>query len=279
MSDNSSTTSQWLLKATKQLEAAGIGTARLDVLILLEDITGKDRTHLLAHPETELTAEQQTRLQKLLDRRAKHEPLAYIREKTEFYGCEFYINHHVLEPRPESETIIELLKTQTELQSMATIIDIGTGSGALAITAKLDMPTSRVLAVDIDQNCLKVATTNALKLGAEIEFIHGNLLETFFETSLEGPIGILANLPYVPDNFQINEAALQEPKLAIFGGKDGLDLYRIMFEQLNEYFNQQIFVFTESLPFQHEELANIARAQKFKQIAEEDFIQVFTRTI
>lgn len=279
MSDNSLTTNQWLLKATGQLEEAGVGTARLDALVLLEDVTGKNRAHLLANPETELTAEHQKQLQKLLDRRAKHEPLSYLREKSEFYGREFYINHHVLEPRPESETIIELLKTQTELQSMATIIDIGTGSGALAITAKLDMPKSRVWAVDIDQNCLKVATTNALKLGAEIEFIHGNLLEAFFDVSIDGPIGILANLPYVPDDFQINEAALQEPKLAIFGGKDGLDLYRIMFEQLNKYFNQQIFVFTESLPFQHEELANIARAQKFKQIAEEDFIQVFTRTI
>jgi release factor glutamine methyltransferase len=266
----------WLTKSTRQLEAAGIGTARLDALVLLEDITGKDRTHLLAHPELELTIEQQNHLQKLLDRRATHEPLAYIREKTEFYGRELFVNSSVLEPRPESETIIELLKKQTERQSMATIIDLGTGSGALAITAKLDIPQARVLAVDIDTNCLKVATKNAQQLHANIEFIHGSLLEAFFDVELDGPVAIMANLPYVPDNYQINAAASNEPKLAIFGGPDGLDLYRTMFEQLDEYFDQQVFVFTESLPFQHTELMNIAATHSFKQVAEVDFIQVFS---
>lgn len=270
-------TSNWLSKAAEQLSDAGIETGRLDALVLLEDVTGKERTHLLAHPDTTLTPEQQKQLQKLLDRRAKHEPLAYIRNKTEFYGSEFYVNHNVLEPRPESETMIELLKKQSELQSIETIIDLGTGSGALAVTAKLEMPKSRVLAVDIDQNCLKVATANAQKLETHIEFIHGSLLEAFFDAKLDAPIAILANLPYVPDDYQINQAALQEPKIAIFGGKDGLDLYRIMFEQLDEYFDQRIFVFTESLPFQHSELTNIAAAQNFKQIAEEDFIQVFQK--
>lgn len=273
MSASLLTTNQWLLKAVHDLSAADIGTARLDALVLLSDITGKDRAQLLAHPEDQLTTEQQDTLQKLLNRRAQHEPLAYIREKTEFYGREFTINHSVLEPRPESETMIELLKQQP----VQSIIDVGTGSGALAITAKLELPSTMVYAVDIDAHCLEVAQRNAQKLDAGITCIQSDLLEALQGEQLAEPIAVLANLPYVPDDYQINKAALQEPRLAIFGGADGLDLYRIMFEQLAEHFKQQIHVFTESLPFQHAELRDIATAYGFTQTNEEDFIQVFTR--
>src|SRR4051812_18952492 len=92
------------------LRDAGIGTARLDAMVLLEDCLSKDRAHLLAHPELELTAEQEKLLDAQIKRRLAHEPLAYIRGKTEFYGRDFLINKYVLEPRPESETIIDLLK-------------------------------------------------------------------------------------------------------------------------------------------------------------------------
>ena len=100
----------WLKTATQKLQQAGIATARLDCLVLLEDYLNTNRTQLLAHLERELTVEQIKWLSLRLVRRAKHEPLAYIRSKTEFYGREFIVNKHVLEPRPESETMIDLLK-------------------------------------------------------------------------------------------------------------------------------------------------------------------------
>lgn len=269
------TIEELLSDSTQLLASAGVETARLDALVLLSDITRKDRSHLLAHPEFELSNEQLKALQKLLDRRVKHEPLAYIRGKTEFYGREFILTHDVLEPRPESETMIELLKTQIKQQAVGTIIDVGTGSGALAITAKLESPESSIIAIDIDPNCLNVAKQNAQKHNVSIQFMKNNLLEPSNITPVISPLVVLANLPYVPDDFHINEAALQEPRLAIFGGSDGLDLYRTMFEQLSKDYQQPALVFTESLPFQHHELANIARAQGFAQIAKEDFIQVF----
>jgi len=275
MNDNSLATSQWLKAATKQLEQAGIGTARLDALVLLCDVTGKDRTHLLAHPELELTREQQIILKKLLERRAKHEPLAYIREKTEFYGREFYINHDVLEPRPESETMIELL----EGTEAGTIIDVGTGSGALAVCAALLQPNAQIFAVDIDPKCLFVAKENAKKHEVTVQFMEGNLLEPFTTMTLPRPTVVLANLPYVPDEYTLNRAAENEPKLAIFGGPDGLKLYRALFTQLSSHFTQPAFVFTESLPFQHEELLNIAITHGFTQIADQDFIQVFRKDL
>jgi release factor glutamine methyltransferase len=260
----------WLKRATERLQAAGIGTARLDCLVLLEDVTDKNRAHWLAHPETKLTDEQLKRLNLLLGRRARHQPLAYVRGKTEFYGRSFAVNKRVLEPRPESETMIELLKKVSN--DNKSIADIGTGSGALAITAKLELPDTQVSAVDIDPGCLKVARSNSKSLNAEITLLEGDLLMPLSKT----PDIILANLPYVPDTYHINEAAMEEPRLAIFGGPDGLDLYRRMFEQIHALPSRPQFVLTESLPFQHHSLATIARAHGYIQDQKDDFIQLFS---
>lgn len=259
------------LKTTEsKLNKAGIGSSRLDALILLEDCLKKDRSWLLAHDEIELTAAQQKLLQQEVRRRVKHEPLAYIRGFTEFYGRRYFVSEVVLEARPESETMIELLKT-LPLPPEPTILDLGTGSGALAITAKLELPESKVLATDIDSACIKIAKKNAKQLGAEITFAEGDLLEP-----LKMPVDtILANLPYVPTHFYINEAAAREPRHAIFGGSDGLDLYRRFFEQLKDRQPKLLFVLTESLPPQHQALKNIARDAGFKLYKSEDFIQVF----
>lgn len=270
------TVNEALLTGTEQLLKAGIDTARLDTLVLLGDVTDKNRTHLLAHPELELTNEQFTRLEKLLKRRLSHEPLAYIRGKTEFYGREFLVNKDVLEPRPESETIVELLKNHSKTGDPTTIIDIGTGSGTLAITAKLELPSTDVIAVDIDPKCLKVANKNAEKHRIKITLLVSDLLADAPVTSNRGSTIILANLPYVPNNYPVNQAATHEPKLALFGGPDGLDLYRTMFQQLNEHFPTRTLVFTESLPSQHEALTAIATLNGFSQTETSDFIQVFT---
>jgi len=156
--------SDWLTKNTKKLEKAGVGTARLDCLVLLEDATGKDRTYLLAHPQTTAKGSTFRKLDGWVERRAKHEPLAYIRGKTEFYGRDFIVNKHVLVPRPESETMIELaLKViggRIQVSDDIQVIDVGTGSGALAITMKLEFPKIDVFATDIDPKCLAVALQN-----------------------------------------------------------------------------------------------------------------------
>ena len=278
-----------LNSSVTKLEKASIGTARLDALVLLEDITGKDRAHLLAHPETPVQGATLEKLNGWIVRRMKHEPLAYIRGKTEFYGREFLINNRVLEPRPESETMIELLKelvasrlslvarkTSTR-ESNLIITDIGTGSGALAITAKLEMPQAEVIATDIDPNCLSVARRNAKKHHVDIAFSEGDLLNSLKLATGDWRLAtIMANLPYVPDHYKINQAVAMEPRHAIFGGKDGLDLYRRLFGQLNRGERRVQFVFTESLPFQHKELAKIAKQVGYSLQKTDDFIQLFT---
>lgn len=236
----------------------------------------------------------------LVDRRAKHEPLAYIRGRSEFYGRQFKVSSDTLQPRPETETMIDIFlenfasfeskpaswRTSREID----IIDVGTGSGAILITAALELaknpPKNRDIKFfgsEISQAALHIARQNAQDLGLDIDFKLGNLLDPFLSKleTRDSKLVVLANLPYVPDSHTINQAAMHEPKVAIFGGPDGLDLYRAMFDQLKRAASHESraanIVFTESLPPQHRELSKIADKAGFKQIQEEDFIQVFER--
>lgn len=268
------TVSIWLSYAKDKLENVGIGTARLDSQLLLADMLQHDRSWLLAHLDTIITDETRGELDKQLEERARHVPLAYIRGKTEFYGREFFVDKRVLEPRPESETMVDILKKLPGIESNLEIIDVGTGSGALAITAKLELPNAKVIATDIDPACLQVAQKNATKHHVDVQFAQGDLLEPISETPGLTVI-TLANLPYVPDDYQVNQAALQEPKLAIFGGADGLDPYRKLFEQAAGLTERPRYILTEALPPQHRDLAFIAARHGFRQLRADDFIQVF----
>jgi release factor glutamine methyltransferase len=288
------TIEDWLKQSTRQLAINGITTARLDALVLLEDCLSRDRALLLAHPEQRLTAEQILVLGAWVARRAAHEPLSYIRGRTEFYGRLFRVDKHVLQPRPESETIIDMLKKLVQTDAQITnwrIADIGTGSGALAITAKLELAATTVAATDIDPACLLIARQNATALGADVEFLEGDLLQPLLSAlkHLSGTSGtawrstptiLLCNLPYVPEGFPINQAASSEPRLALFGGTDGLDVYRKLFTQLTNSLGQYpvdkpYALLTESLPKQHRALADIAARHGYMCMQTDDFIQLF----
>lgn len=262
--------------ATKRLEANSIATARLDALVLLEDVTGVNRARLLAEPELELTAVQEARLEKLLKRRAGHEPLAYIRGKTEFYGREFIVTPAVLEPRPESEMMIDILKELAERHSFSQIADVGAGSGALGITARLELLDMTKLSIDlleIDPAAAAVARLNVDKYTIGISVIESDLLNQ----SNQDYDMLLCNLPYVPDDYVINRAAGHEPQLAILGGPDGLAIYRRLFQQIAALTIKPLYILTESLPLQHTELQTIAEQHDYKLSRTEDFIQLFKR--
>jgi len=260
---------EWLADATKQLIDAGVQTARLDSLVLLEDMSGQDRSWLLAHPEYIISKACLNDLRIKITKRAHHVPLAYIRGKTEFYNREFTVNAHTLIPRPETETIIDLLKG-LDLSNNTSILDIGTGSGCIAITIALELPELRVSACDIDNKCLEVASQNARTLGVNVNFFESNLLDQASRYNV-----LVANLPYVPDDFQINTAATYEPSRALFGGQDGLDLYRALFMQIKSLRAYPRYILVESLPSQHKALAEIAKVAGFSLRTTDDFIQLF----
>ena len=281
------TIKRWILDSTLLLSPYS-ATARLDCEVLLAHVLDKDRVWLLAHPEHVLQGQSLKRVDRYLQRRKSQEPIAYIIGHSEFYGREFEVSADTLQPRPETETMVELLldTINSKQLSVNSIVDVGTGSGAIIISAYMELLGKQYsvndkqvsfYAIDISPAALEIARQNAKRYDADIKFYQGDLLGPLLSTIYHLPSAIiLANLPYVPDSHTINQAAMHEPKHAIFGGTDGLDLYRTMFDQLSTI-NYQLstILFTESLPPQHKELARIAEQAGFKQIAEQDFIQVF----
>jgi len=264
------TIGEWLKQAQAALEGAKILTARLDCLVLLADELAKDKSWLLSHPEYKLQGSILENLNTKIAQRATHTPLAYIRGHAEFYGREFVVNKHTLVPRPETESMIELVKSLKPAAGTH-ILDIGTGTGCIAITTALELPSTQVSACDNDEACLKIAEKNAKKLGATVTFFSSNLLAAAPPQEI-----ILTNLPYVPNDFAVNTAATFEPGLALFGGPDGLDLYRTLFNQITLGSWRPHHIITESLPEQHEQLATIAVAAGFRLKASDDLAQLFT---
>jgi release factor glutamine methyltransferase len=275
----------WLKQATKQLERQKVSTARLDALVLLEDQLGKDRAYLLAHPELKISVRDQDELTNLLSRRAEHEPLSYIRGHSEFYGREFVITSDVLEPRPESETMIDMVKELVDSQSASDLLahnstnkasklriaDVGCGSGALGITAKLELSNVEVDLLEIDPSAIEVAKINVDKFTLNISVLESDLLAQ----SPQNYHILLCNLPYVPDEHPINKAAEYEPVLAIFAGFDGLYQYRRLFSQAAKLASQPLYILSEAFPPQHKQLKVEAAKQGYKLRQTVDFVQLY----
>ncbi len=264
------TVAEWLSTATQILTLSGIESPRLDCLLMLEDVLGKDRSSILAHTEYHLTATEHHDLEAMLDSRSTHTPMAYILGKAEFYGRVFLVNQHVLVPRPETESMIETLLTLID-KPVDSIADVGTGSGAIGITASLELDCKITHLLDVSPAALDVARKNVKRLGAQATCIQTNLLDN----QLQSYDVILANLPYVPSGHAINKAASFEPGLAIFGGNDGLDLYRELFAQIAKSTPKTRLVLTESLLFQHEQMTAIANEHGFSLVKTQGLCQAW----
>ncbi len=214
------TITEVLRKGTELLQKSLIDSAPLDAEILLAFVLEVERSALFRDPERALSAEQQEQFTKFVDRRAKHEPVAYLVGHKEFYGRDFVVDQHVLIPRPESELLIEQCKEHMIIHSYRTIADIGTGSGCLAVTLALEFPNVHVIATDISQEALRVARENAERyhVTERVTFLWGNLLEPLKEHSKLDVI--VANLPYVPVKERgANPDLSHEPDLALSGMK------------------------------------------------------------
>ena len=264
------TIADWLIESMVRLRDTGVDSPRRDTLVLLEDTLKKDRAWVVAHPEQELSEERLETLGKLIDRRLKREPLAYIRGKSWFYGRFFEVNPSVMIPRPESEAFITLLK---DLQATE-VIDIGTGSGCLAITAKLEIPNAKVTAVDVSPEALDVAKKNAKSHGVDVIFLESDLLTALVST-IHPQTTIIANLPYLPDGMITSPEIATEPALALFSGKDGLNHYRKFWNQINALEQKPMDVLIESLESQHGAVKALANKAGYKMQKTEQLTQFF----
>lgn len=271
------TIAEWLIPAMIRLKEAGVDSPRRDCLVLLEDTIQKDRAWVTAHPEHELDQKVVQQLDELIAKRATREPLAYIRGKAWFYRRFFAVTPDVLIPRPETETVIELLvELAPKLKPEQTIIDIGTGSSALGITAKLELPEVRVIATDISSKALAVAKQNAQAYKVDIQFVSGSLLEPLKSGQLEDTV-VIVNLPYVPHELITSPEITHEPKAALFSGADGMDHYRKFWQQVKKSTAKPQTLLVESLETQHGVMEILAKEAGYTLTKTSVLIQQFVR--
>ncbi len=247
------TIADWLLENTKKLGKAGVDAPRTDALVLLEDVLEKDRAWILAHDDNKIKDADLKSVNLLISRRVKREPLAYIRGKSEFYGRTFEVTSEVLIPRPETESLIELVLEATKVKK-AKVADIGCGSGIIGITLKLERPDWQLDLIDIDKKALELAKKNCFNHKVEVTLIEDDLLT---KPSTHYDI-IVANLPYVPDSLVTSPEISAEPEIALFAGEDGLDVYRKFWDQISKLDKKPKIIALESLESQHMIMAGLA---------------------
>jgi release factor glutamine methyltransferase len=206
--------------------------------LLLRHYSGLSRTSMLMKMRDDLDGEVWTEFHSAVKRHAEGEPIQYIIGSEEFYGRRFEVNEHVLIPRPETEELVhgtlQRLERLFPESGQLDLVDIGTGSGAISVSLKLEKPELKVSAVDLSEDALDVARKNASQLGADIEFFHGDLLQPLI---LQGKKvdAVISNPPYIPiaDQAWMSDIVTEhEPHMALFAGEDGLDLYRRFMDEL-----------------------------------------------
>jgi len=262
--------------AKNELTKNDVSEPESSVLVLLGDVLGKEkrkaesekswtRAEILAHPEKRLNPFQISKFKGFIKRRKKHESVWQIIGKVEFFGLKFHVNNNVLVPRPETELLVQqVLKIignwKLEIgNSKISILDVGTGTGTIAISlaseiARLQIPSSKfqIVATDISEKALMVARKNAkeLKVQKFIEFVKANLFTPVTKgESLNSKFDIItANLPYIPSE-DMGSLAMEvhhyEPKIALDGGKGGLEIYDRFLSEVGDYLKPGGSIFCE----------------------------------
>jgi release factor glutamine methyltransferase len=207
-----------------------LGLERLDAQLLLLHALGRpqhDRAWLLAHDSDVLAPEAEQRYLDLTRRRAAGAPLAYLTGVREFYGLELQIDARVLDPRPDTETLVDWALERLQDLAAPLVMDLGTGSGAIALAIKAQRPDARVSALDASTDALAVAQANARRLGLEVTFDSGNWLDGVSERHDL----IVSNPPYIAEGDRHLEQLGHEPQLALTSGPDGLNAIRAIVSQ------------------------------------------------
>lgn len=249
----------------------------LDSELILSFLLSKDRSFLHAHPDLILPKSLQNKANKFLSRRENNEPLAYIFGYKEFYGRNFKVTKNTLIPRPATEDIIDLIKSQRKnFSSQPKILDLGTGSGCIAITLALEIPSSKITAADICQKALKVAKFNADNLHSQnITFIKSDLLSSKELAGARFDI-ICANLPYVDKDWHWNSKELShEPAKALYASNGGLSLIYKLIDDIKNHSTKKTYVFIESDQIQHEKIIEYATSHGLEHTLSKNLILVF----
>ena len=211
------------------LEAAQIDSHRTESLVMLEHLLGASRLEIVTNYQRSLSESQQEKLSRWLSRRAQREPLQHILGVAYFYGLELSVTPHVLIPRPETERMVELALRRLGRRAPLKVLDVGTGSGAIALAIKAERPNAEVMATDICGKALEVARVNADNLGLDICFSAADLLEKEEVGAFAQDADlIISNPPYLPesDRYEIGPEVRADPQSALYSGEDGLAHFR-----------------------------------------------------
>ena len=248
--------------ARERLDEAGCSTASLDAQVILAYVLGVNRSWLFAHHEYKLNSTQADTFTDLTARRMRHEPVAYLVGHKEFYGLDFFVDHRVLIPRPETELLVDAVLdfvSVTEPEHV-TIADVGTGSGAIALSVANHCVQARIYAIDLSPDALEVAERNIARLDIrrQVTLGHGDLL-----TSLPERVNIIvANLPYISSDIYCEldvDVRDFEPQLALEAGPEGLDAIEHLLQQVDNYLLPNGAVFLEIGHDQGEAVSRLAQ--------------------
>ncbi|GAB4526916.1 MAG: peptide chain release factor N(5)-glutamine methyltransferase [Anaerolineae bacterium] len=240
--DIAPTIGAWLVEAKRRFAAISSSPA-LDAQLLMAAVLNVSRAHVIAHPEKALTEAQMAQFAAWAARRAEGEPLAYLLGRKAFYDREFIVTADVLIPRPETEHLLEAALGFVHGKAGISAVDVGTGSGALAVTLAAHAPHCTVYATDISPAALAVAQQNAALNHVNITFLQGDLLLPLGARRVDL---VMANLPYIATTVMHGlPVAQHEPHLALDGGADGLDVIRRLLAQVPDYCNPGAFILLE----------------------------------
>lgn len=229
-----------LRRSTAFLAKNGVESARLDAEVLLADVLELDRIQLYVQYDRPLIHDELERYRDALKRRARRMPVAYVTGRKEFMSLDFAVDRRVLIPRPDTEVLVEAVCSRLAARGIddPIVVDIGTGSGAIACAISREVPGARVLATDISNDALQVAASNVESLGltGRVLLAQGDLFEPTISTLFEHMDVLVSNPPYVPSGDLPSLApdiSRYEPSLALDGGPDGLDFYRRIVDGLS----------------------------------------------
>ena len=215
--------------------------------MIIEHVTGLTESDFISKPDTSINDAQRKQIDNIIERRVAGEPLTRILGIREFWGLEFEVTPDVLDPRPDTETLVEAVLKKTQKDPSLKILDLGTGTGCIPISLLTELPQASGVAADVSEKALEVARRNAEKNGVldRMEFIQSDWFENLGGQQFDL---IVSNPPYISDQVIPNlddEVKNHDPILALSGGESGLDCYKIIFSQLNDYLLPEARAFFE----------------------------------
>ncbi len=248
-------------------ESKGLDSPRLDAEVLIAYALSLPRVMLYAKFDQPLVDDELARIRELVARRARGEPVAYLVGEREFWSKTFAVSPEVLIPRPDSETLVELGRAAMKGRTAPIVVDVGTGSGCLAVALAGELPEARVYALELSPSACAIARQNVERNDVRVSVVESDLLLRLPEEAR--PIDLLvANLPYVPSDriaSLMPDVRSFEPRLALDGGADGLDLYRRLIREAATSMAVDGTVLLEADPAQLPELARLLEQAGFSE--------------